>query len=68
MSLGLACAQRTTLQQRLIQLAISRARPTASSDLPPAALFPCWQGDNGLSETGHMTAEQVRSLQPQIRV
>ena len=27
-----------------------------------------WQGDNGLSETGYLTAEQVRTLQQQNRI
>lgn len=65
--LGLTRAERTTLQQRLIQLRYLSGEADGIFGATTRLAIARWQGDNGLSETGYLTAEQVRSLQQQTR-
>lgn len=66
--LGLTRAERTTLQQRLIQLRYLSGEADGIFGATTRRAIARWQGDNGLSETGYLTAEQVRSLQQQTRI
>ena len=66
--LGLTRAERTTLQQRLIQLRYLSGGADGIFGATTRRAIARWQGDNGLSETGYLTAEQVRSLQQQTRI
>ena len=66
--LGLTRAERTTLQQRLIQLRSLSGEADGIFGATTRRAIARWQGDNGLSETGYLTAEQVRSLQQQNRI
>lgn len=66
--LGLTRAERTTLQQRLIQLRYLSGEADGIFGATTRRAIARWQGDNGLSETGYLTAEQVRSLQLQTRI
>ena len=66
--LGLTRAERTTLQQRLIQLRYLSDGADGIFGATTRRAIARWQGDNGLSETGYLTAEQVRSLQQQTRI
>lgn len=66
--LGLTRAERTSLQQRLIQLRYLSGRADGIFGAATRRAIARWQGDNGLSETGYLTAEQVRSLQQQTRI
>lgn len=66
--LGLTRAERTTLQQRLIQLRYLSGQADGIFGATTRRAIARWQGDNGLSETGYLTAEQVRTLQQQSRI
>lgn len=66
--LGLTRAERTTLQQRLIELRYLSGEADGIFGTTTRRAIARWQGDNGLSETGYLTAEQVRSLRQQTRI
>ena len=66
--LGLTRAERTALQQRLIQLRYLSGQADGIFGSATRRAIARWQGDNGLRETGYLTAEQVRTLQQQTRI
>ncbi|SCY42704.1 peptidoglycan-binding domain-containing protein [Paracoccus tibetensis] len=66
--LGLTRAERTRVQQRLISLGYLRGQADGVFGSTTRSAIGRWQGDNGLAETGYLTAEQVRTLQEQARI
>lgn len=66
--LGLTRSERVALQQRLIALGYLTGQADGIFGSTTRRAISRWQGDNGLSETGYLGAEQVRTLQEQSRL
>lgn len=66
--LGLTRTERTRVQQRLIGLGYLSGQADGVFGSTTRNAIGRWQGDNGLAETGYLTAEQVRTLQEQARI
>lgn len=66
--LGLTRTERTRIQQRLISLGYLSGQADGVFGSTTRNAIGRWQGDNGLAETGYLTAEQVRTLQEQARI
>lgn len=66
--LGLTREERVLIQQRLISLDYLTGRADGVFGSATRRAIGRWQGDNGLSESGYLTAEQVRTLQQQARL
>lgn len=65
--LGLTRNERAEIQQRLVDLGYFTGRPDGVFGASTRTAITRWQGDNGLDENGYLTAEQVRTLQAQVR-
>lgn len=66
--LGLTRDERVTIQQRLIRLDYLTGRADGVFGSSTRRAIGRWQGDNGLPESGYLTAEQIRTLQQQARL
>ncbi|MFN3524641.1 MAG: peptidoglycan-binding protein, partial [Paracoccus sp. (in: a-proteobacteria)] len=66
--LGLTRDERVTIQQRLISLRYLTGGADGVFGSATRRAIGRWQGDNGLPESGYLTAEQVRTLQQQARL
>ncbi|WP_234853633.1 peptidoglycan-binding domain-containing protein [Paracoccus everestensis] len=65
--LGLTRSERAEIQQRLIGLGYLKGRADGVFGASTRNALIRWQGDNGLKESGYLTAEQVRTLRAQAR-
>lgn len=65
--LGLTRNERAEIQQRLVGLGYLKGRPDGVFGGSTRTAIIRWQGDNGLDESGYLTAEQVRTLRTQVR-
>lgn len=66
--LGLTRDERVKIQQRLISLDYLTGQADGVFGSSTRRAIGRWQGDNGLPESGYLTAEQVRTLQEQARI
>ncbi|MFN3273282.1 MAG: peptidoglycan-binding protein [Paracoccus sp. (in: a-proteobacteria)] len=66
--LGLTRDERVKIQQRLISLNYLTGQADGVFGSSTRRAIGRWQGDNGLPESGYLTAEQVRTLQEQARI
>lgn len=65
--LGLTRSERAEIQQRLIGLGYLKGQADGVFGASTRNAISRWQGDNGLDESGYLTAEQVRTLREQVR-
>ncbi|WP_265501003.1 peptidoglycan-binding domain-containing protein [Paracoccus beibuensis] len=66
--LGLTRTELVKIQQQLIGLSYLNGQADGVFGSATRGAIGRWQGDNGLAETGYLTAEQVRVLQQQARI
>ncbi|QDA36201.1 peptidoglycan-binding protein (plasmid) [Paracoccus liaowanqingii] len=66
--LGLTPTERVEIQQQLVRLGYLTGRLDGVFGSASRKAIGRWQGDNGMAESGYLTAEQVRTLQRQGRV
>ena len=66
--LGLTRDERVAVQRRLINLGYLRGSADGVFGAATRSAIARWQGDNGLTESRYLTAEQVRTLQQQSRL
>lgn len=66
--LGLTRNERVQVQEQLIRLGYLTGRPDGVFGSGTRTAIGRWQGDNGLAQTGYLTAEQVRTLRSQARM
>lgn len=66
--LGLTRNERVRVQQRLIGLGYLNGRADGVFGSATRNALSRWQGDNGLKQSGYLTAEQVRTLREQARI
>lgn len=65
--LGLSRGERADLQRRLTGLGYSTNGTSGTFGAGTRRAIAAWQGDNGLSQTGYLSAEQVQTIRSQTR-